>query len=348
MDFNTILEAGNLEGKRVLVRVDWNVPIENGVVMDDFRIEKSLPTIEYLQKAGAKIVLISHHDTENETLKTVFEYVKNLLPITFVEPSNLMLLENLFLNEGEKQNSRDFAVKLASKADIFVNEAFSESHREYASIVGLPKLLPSYAGLQFYEEVKQLSNAFYPKHPFLFVLGGAKFETKLPILDKFLNIADSIFVGGALANDFFKEEGQDVGSSLVSEGDFNLKEKLHPPTGGGKIILPTDTILEGTRIVDAGPKTIESLKSKVESAKFILWNGPLGEFEKGFKTSTLELAKLIADSSAETIVGGGDTLSAIKELNLLDKFSFVSTGGGAMLDFLALGTLPGIEALRRK
>lgn len=343
MDFNSILEAGNLEGKKVLVRVDWNVPIENGQVMDDFRIQKSLPTIEYLQKAGAKIVLISHHDNEHETLQTVFEYVKNILPITFVEPSDLMLLENLFQGEGEKQNSRDFAVKLASGIDIFVNEAFSESHREYASIVGLPKLLPSYSGLQFYEEVKQLSNAFYPKHPFLLVLGGAKFETKLPLLDKFLNIADNIFVGGALANDFFKEEGQDVGSSLVSQGDFNLKEKMQ----SGKIILPVDTILDGTRIVDAGPKTIESLKSKVESAKFILWNGPLGEFEKGFKTSTLELAKLIASSNAETIVGGGDTLSAIKELDLLDKFSFVSTGGGAMLDFLAVGTLPGIKALER-
>jgi len=344
MDFNSILEAGNLEGKRVLVRVDWNVPIENGQVMDDFRIQKSLPTIEYLRKAGAKIVLISHHDAEGETLQTVYEYVKNILPLTFVEPSDLVLLENLFMNEGEKQNSRDFAVKLASGIDIFVNEAFPESHREYASIVGLPKLLPSYAGLQFNEEVKQLSNAFYPKHPFLLVLGGAKFETKLSLLDKFLSIADSIFVGGALANNFFKEEGQDVGTSLVSDGDFNLKEKFQ----SGKIILPVDTILDVTRIVDAGPKTIENLKSKVENAKLILWNGPLGEFEKGYKTGTLELAKLIANSNAETIVGGGDTLSAIKELGLLEKFSFVSTGGGAMLDFLATGTLPGIEVLKRK
>jgi phosphoglycerate kinase len=344
MDFNSILEAGNLEGKKVLVRVDWNVPIENGLVADDFRIKKSLPTIEYLQKAGAKIILISHFDLDTASLRPVYEYAKVFLPLTFETESDLMLLENLRMDKGEKENSRDFAVKLASGVDMFVNEAFSESHREYASIVGLPKLLPSYAGLQFNEEVKQLSNAFYPKHPFLFILGGAKFETKFPLLDKFLNIADNIFVGGALANNFFKEQGQNVGSSLVSEGDFYLKEKLQ----SGKIILPTDTTLDGTRIVDAGPKTIESLKSKVESAKFILWNGPLGEFEKGFKTYTLELAKLIANSNAETIVGGGDTLSAIKELGLLDKFSFVSTGGGAMLQFLATGTLPGIEALRKK
>jgi len=343
MDFKIILEAENLEGKRVLVRVDWNVPIENGVVTDDFRIQKSLPTIEFLQKAGAKIILISHLDKETDSLHPVFEYVKNFLPLTFEKQSDLMLLENLRFDKGEKENSRDFAVKLASQADIFVNEAFSESHREYASIVGLPKLLPSYAGLQFYEEVKRLSNAFYPKHPFLFVLGGAKFETKLPLLDKFLNIADNIFVGGALANNFFKEQGQDVGTSLVSDGDFNLKEKLK----SGKIVLPIDTTLEGTRIVDVGTKTIEDLKNKMSDAKFILWNGPLGEFEKGFKTGTLDLAKLIASSSAETIVGGGDTLSAIKELGIMNKFSFVSTGGGAMLDFLATGTLPGIEALKR-
>ncbi len=343
MDFKTILEAGNIEGKTVLVRVDWNVPIENGKVVDDFRIKKTLPTIEYLQKAGAKIILISHHDSESENLQTVYEYVKGFLPLTFIEPSDLMLLPNLRMEKGEKENLRDLAVKLASGVDLFVNEAFSESHREYASIVGLPKLLPSFAGLQFNEEVKRLSNAFYPKHPFLFILGGAKFETKLSLIDKFLNIADDIFIGGALANNFFKAMGQDVGDSLVSDGDFGLKEKIQE----GKIILPIDTVLDGTRIEDAGPKTIENLKLRIESSKFILWNGPLGEFEKSYKTGTLELAKLIANSEAETIVGGGDTLSAIKELGLLDKFSFVSTGGGAMLDFLATGTLVGIEALKR-
>jgi len=344
MDFKTILEAGDLEGRRVLVRVDWNVPIENGEVADDFRIKKSLPTIEYLIKAGAKIILISHHDTETETLRVVYEYVKNILPITFCEPSDLILLENLFMDKGEKENSRDFAVKLASQADIFVNEAFSESHREYASVVGLPKLLPSYAGLQFNEEVKQLSSAFYPKHPFLLILGGAKFETKFPLLDKFLNIADSVFVGGALANGFLEEQGVDIGSSLVPIKDFNLKEKFQ----SGKIILPTDTVLDGSKIVDVGPKTIENLKNKINEAKFILWNGPLGEFERGYKNGTLELAKLIASSNKETILGGGDTLSAIKELGIMDKFGFVSTGGGAMLDFLATGTLPGIEALKKK
>jgi phosphoglycerate kinase len=344
MDFKTILEAGNIEGKRILVRVDWNVPIENGVVVDDFRIQKSLATIEYLIKSGAKVTLISHMDPDDASLKPVYEYAKNVLPtLTFIEQSDLVLLENLRMDKGEKENSRDFAVKLASGADIYVNEAFSASHREHASIVGLPKLLPAYAGVQFTEEVKNLSNAFYPKHPFLFILGGAKFDTKLPLMDKFLHIADDTFVGGALANNFFKEMGQDVGTSLVSEGEFNLKEKFE----GGRIILPIDKTLNGTRIVDAGPKTIENLKNKINSAKFILWNGPLGEFEKGFKDSTLELAKLVADSNAETIVGGGDTLSAIKELGLFDKFSFVSTGGGAMLDFLATGTLPGVEALKR-
>jgi phosphoglycerate kinase len=321
MDFKTILEAGNLEGKRVLVRVDWNVPLENGAVADDFRIQKSLPTIQYLQKAGAKVTLISHHDDESESLESVVKFVQKFLPLTFNEPSDLCLLPNLRMDKGEVENSRDFAVKLATNMDIFVNEAFSESHREYASIVGLPKLLPSYAGLQFTEEVKQLSNAFYPKHPFLLILGGAKFETKLPLINKFLNIADSLFIAGTNAKP-------------ASEADLRSNPK---------VIFPHGDITA----LDVDAETLDSLKQEISKAKMVLWNGPLGAFEQGYKEGTLELAKLVANSEAETIVGGGDTLASIKELNLLDKFSFVSTGGGAMLAFLSVGTLPGIEALKR-
>lgn len=341
----SILEAGNLSGRRVLVRVDWSVPTQNGKVINNFQIKKSFPTIEYLQKAGAKITLISHAERDEDSLEPIYECAKEFLPsLTFIKPSGLVLLENLRQNKDEKGNSKKFAKELASLGDIFVNEAFSVSHREHASVVGLPEILPSYAGLQLTLEVETLSKAFYPKRPFLFILGGAKFDTKLPLLKKFVHIADDIFVGGALAHNFFKELGKDIGDSLVSDGDFGLKELLNT----GKIILPDDTIVEDKKIMDAGPITLETLKARIKNSNLVLWNGPLGSYERGYKVATLELAKIIAEFGKESIIGGGDTLAAVKELDLFDKFSFVSTGGGAMLEFLAMGTLPGIEALSKK
>jgi phosphoglycerate kinase len=338
-----IAEALDLAGKKALVRVDWNVPVKDGAVVDDFRIRQALPTIELLQKAGAEITLISHFTGEGDSLRYVAEHAKRYLPeLAFNQEGRLRLMENLRLDDGEKDNSDEFSKKLSQYGDIYVNEAFSSSHRNHASIVGVPKLLPSYAGICFAREVQELSKAFYPKHPFLFILGGAKFDTKLPLLQKFAGIADDIFVGGALANNFFREMGRDVGESLVSEGDFGLKELLE----GGKIMLPEDVIDIGGKILDAGPITIEKLKEKISNAKLILWNGPLGNYENGYKVATLALAKVIAESGKESIVGGGDTLGAIDELGVLDNFSFVSTGGGAMLDFLSAGTLPGIEALK--
>jgi len=328
----SILEAGDLKGKKVLVRVDWNVPIEDGKVVDDFRIKKSLPTLEYLKGAGAKVVIATHLEPEDTDTKLLQTYV----------PKGMKLLENLRTNPGEESNSKEFAEKLASKINIYVNEAFSVSHRRHASIVGVPLYLPSYIGLQFALEIKELSKAFYPKKPFLLILGGAKFDTKLPLLKKFIHIADYIFVGGALANNFFKEQGVDIGHSLASEGNFGLKELLNT----GKIILPEDTIIKDGKILDAGPRTMENLKSIISASKLVLWNGPLGGYENGYKVATLALAKIISESSCESIIGGGDTIASIKELDLFDKFSFVSTGGGAMLDFLATGTLPGIEALK--
>lgn len=339
----SITEAGDLKDKRALVRIDWNIPLNSGKVVNDFRIKQSLPTIEYLRKAGAKVILISHRDHPESTLEPMYEHTKTFLPeLTFVEDSQLCLLENLRRNPGEQANSPEFAAELAKLGDIYVNEAFSESHRPYASIIGVPELLPSYAGLCFEKEVQELSKSFYPKHPFLFILGGAKFDTKLPLLKKFVNIADDIFVGGALANNFFKEQGKDVGASLVMEGDFGLSELMQT----GKIMLPEDSIIDGGKILDVGALTLEKLKEKISTAKLVLWNGPLGNYELGYKVSTIEVARLIAELAEESIVGGGDTLAAIQELDILDKFSFVSTGGGAMLDFLAKGTLPGIEALK--
>jgi 3-phosphoglycerate kinase len=331
MIFKTIEEAGDLLGKRVLVRVDWNVSFENGEVRDDFRIKQSLKTISFLKDKGAKVILMTHLEPETLSVDPLRKYLSE----------DVELLENLRQNSGEKENSPEFAKELAAKGDIYVNEAFSASHRKHASIIGVPKLLPSFAGFQFAEEVQQLSKAFAPSHPFLFILGGAKFETKIPLIKSFIDSADSVFVGGALAHNFFKEQGIDIKESLVSEGDFGLG----PILASGKILLPTDPVWKDEKIKDAGPETLKLLEAKIKESKFILWNGPIGYYEEGFKEGTLALAKLLSESSAEVIVGGADTLAAIKELDLFNKFYFVSTGGGAMLDFLANKTLPGIEAL---
>ena len=301
-----ITEAGNLNGKRVLVRVDWSVPMKDGRIINDYQIKATLPTLEYLKENGAKIIVATHLESENDSIESLKSYL----------PEGAELLPNLRENRGEENNSEDFSKELASKADIFVNEAFPESHRSHASIVGVPKFLPSYAGIRFSQEVNELSRAFTPAHPFGLILGGAKPETKLPLIEKFLNIADWIFVGGILAQ------------KLSIQSD--------------KIILPEGDIMA----LDANRETIENLKLKIENSKFIVWNGPLGQYETGHTQYTNELAQALANSEREVIVGGGDTLATIQNLNVLDKFSFVSTAGGAMLDFLAKGTLPGIEALR--
>jgi phosphoglycerate kinase len=348
----------DVSGKRVLVRVDWNVPLKDGKVQDDFRIRQSLPTVQFLMDRGAKVILISHLEPEEASLQPVYEHAKTLIPkLSWDDDGDVTLLENLRHNPGEKGNDPGFAASLASLGDIYVNEAFSVSHREHASVVSVPKLLPSYAGLRFMDEVKNLSRFFNPEHPFLFILGGAKFDTKLPLLKKFVNIADKIFVGGALAHNFFLVEGKNVGDSVVSKGDFDLA----PLLATGKIILPEnlrvksrdgmgydtiDHVGDRDMIVDAGPKDIEKLKGLITEAKIVLWNGPLGYYEQGFTDTTVELAKAIAESGKITVLGGADTITAISSLGLEDKYTFVSSAGGAMLDYLANETLPGIEALK--
>jgi len=209
----------------------------------------------------------------------------------------------------------------------------------------------------FDEEVQNLSVALHPQRPFLFILGGAKFETKIPLIEKFMELADTVFVGGALANNFFKEQGNEIGNSTVSTEDYNLKRYFN----SAKLMLPTDVVVvtDGVRsvkridelnaddsIMDAGPETMSALKKKINASRSVLWNGPLGLYQDGYTQPTLDLATMIADSGAQSVVGGGDTLAAIAELGIEDKLSFVSTGGGATLDFLANETLPGIEALK--
>lgn len=373
MNYKTVQDIGDVKGKRVLIRCDFNVPIADGKVVDDFRIKQALPTLNFLKDKGARVIIISHIEGESDTLRPVYEYLKTLYSISFCEDcievgkahveeckeGEMVLCENLRLYDGEKKNDQDFSKKLASLGDVYVNEAFSVSHRSHASVVGVAKLLPSFMGLQFQKEVENLSKAFNPPKPFLFILGGAKFDTKLPLVEKFLPIADTIFIGGALANDFYKAEGLEVGTSKVSDTPLDLVSLLSNP----KILIAPDVIAESSRgkqqkkptdvvadesILDAGEESIALLAKKCKEAGCILWNGPLGNYEKGFTKGTKDLAEIISHSShALSLVGGGDTLAAIAEQHLEDKFSFISTGGGAMLDFLAKGTLPGLEVLKK-
>jgi len=371
----SIKEIENLKGKKVLVRVDFNVPIKDDKIMDDFRIKSAIPTIEYLQKKGAIVILIAHiGEGAEKSLKIVATRLKKSIPgLCFIESSifsdetkkivgnlkngDVALFENLRKELGEKTNSPSFARGLSRFGEIYVNDAFSVSHRVHASIVGITKYLPSYAGFQMIEEVAHLSKAFSPKHPFLFILGGAKFDTKIPLIKKFLRDADNVFIGGAIANDFFKGKGYEIGQSLVSDGMVQVKSFFK----NKNLILPIDVVAsKGSTsrnikpndvnheesIVDIGKDTVDALGALIEKAAFILWNGPLGKYESGFGGSTEKVLKIIAKSKATSIVGGGDTVALITKLKLGDKIGFVSTGGGATLDFLAKGTLPGIKALK--
>ncbi len=339
----SIKQIGDIKGKIVIVRVDFNVLIKNGVVEDDFRIKQTLPTIDFLKEKEAKIILISHRTEKGASLHPVADYLKIKLVSDFklgaMENGEVVLLENLRNFIGEESNNDEFSKKLAKLGDIYVNDDFGTSHREHASIIGITKYLPSFMGLLFEKEFKNLSAVFKPQHPFLLILGGVKFKTKLSVLNKFSNIADEIFVGGALANNFLKAGGFDIKESIF-DPEVDIQKFLNEK----KIILPTDFLWHENKILDVGPETINNLKNLVSRAQFVLWNGPLGNYENGFDKGTLELAKIISESKAQSIIGGGDTVAAVKKVGS-EKFSFVSTAGGAMLEFLANGTLPGIKAL---
>ncbi|OGZ07040.1 MAG: phosphoglycerate kinase [Candidatus Lloydbacteria bacterium RIFCSPLOWO2_01_FULL_50_20] len=371
-----ISEQEDLAGKRVLLRVDLNVPLEAGEVRDAYRIEQSIPTIDLLRNKGARVVLLAHigKGKPEDTLGPVAKWLNKKFPLTFLDrltsPENVrvinamhdgdvVLLENLRHDPGEEKNDPSFASYLASLGDIYVNDAFGVSHRAHASVVGITALLPSYAGLLLAEEVKQLAAAFTPGHPFLFILGGAKISTKMPLLKKFLNVADHVFVGGVAANDFLKVCGHEVGRSVIDLAEldgiksYSAHERLILPSDvvvkneAGAEVRGVDGVAEGDMIVDVGTKTIQGLEEIVARAALIVWNGPLGYYEAGYTEGTRELLSLIANSRATSIIGGGDTVALINEMGFSDRFSFVSTGGGAMLDYLANETLPGIDALTK-
>lgn len=355
----TIRDIKIFENIPVLVRTVMNVPVKNGCVMNEHRLRSAIPTINFLTDRGARVILISHiGDKGTETLEPVAKSLGKLIrnvsffgetvgertraKVRDLSPGHILVLENLRRNRGEKMNDEEFARELAMLADLFVQDSFDTCHRAHASIIGVPKFLPSYAGMLLEEEIQELSRALAPKHPALAVIGGVKFGTKEPVISALLKKYDHVFVGGALANDFLKASGQEIGKSLVSIADpANIKKLLV----NKKLLLPIDSVMKDGHILDHGPKTTALLNNLVKKMKTILWNGPLGNYESGFVTATDALAYAVASSKAYSVVGGGDTVASIEHLGLLPQFSFVSTGGGAMLDFLAHGTLLGIAAL---
>ncbi len=374
------LEKDDLKGKRVLLLLDLNVPIVDGQVSDTYRIEKVIGTVDFLREKEAQIIILSHiEDKEGNptTLLPVLDYLNGYFKVEFsksfftaeavdkilkMKSKDVLLFENVRNDPGEVKNDPEFAKKLAQMADLYVNDAFSVSHRSHASIVGVPEFLPHYAGLQMRQEIEHLSKIFNPDHPFVFILGGAKFETKLPLIRKYLQVADNVFVGGALANDLFKEKGYEVGTSLVSKEEIDLKDILSSP----KLSIPADVtatkdgqsvskaaneVEKDEYISDVGDQTINQLDLLLKNARSVVWNGPLGNYEAGFEQKTESLAKMISEKTLHggfmSIIGGGDTVAAIQNLGIDHNFSFVSTGGGAMIDFLVDETLVGIEALKK-
>lgn len=370
----SILEMPDVMGKCVIVRSSLDVPIKDGVVQNAFRVKKALPTIQYLTERGAKVILLTHvgRDPHNTVLPLVsvleaactLKYIPHLIDpsipeaIASLENGTVLLLENLRSKEEEESNDSEFARTLASYGDYYVNDAFAVSHRAHASIVGIPAHIPGFGGITFMEEFENLSKALVPDIPSLFILGGAKFETKEPLVEKYADHYTNTFIGGALANDFLKGKGYEVGASVLSPVDLSQSPLLKK----NNVLLPCDVVVErngakceventdvqaGEKILDAGTNTIALLAPFIKDAKTILWNGPLGYYESGYDAGTKACAKLIAESEAFSIVGGGDTVAAIESLGIQDSFGFLSTAGGAMLEFLEKQSLPGIDILKR-
>ncbi len=373
-----IYDIQKLHGVKVLVSAPLNEPVENGVVSGDFRLRRTIPTIKFLTDAGAIVIVCGHIGREQtETLKPIYKELKKYFSsISFsseavgsvaqdnvnrLKSGDVLVLENLRKYNGEIENDKVFASELSKLADIFVQDAFDTSHRKHASIVGIPEILPAYAGILLVNEVRELSKALVPRHKAVAIIGGAKFATKEPVLEKLLSIYDSVVVGGALANDFLAVKGYSLGMSLMSGADL---ESVKTILNKENIVIPIDAVVAKPQddislahnssldfissteaILDAGPETRLQTNTIIKNAETILWNGPLGHYENGFTEGTKSLAEAIASSTAYSIVGGGDTITAIEELGISEHFSFISTGGGAMLDFLTHGTLLGIDAI---
>ncbi len=357
----TIQYISNLKNKKVLLRVDFDVPVsDKGEIQELFRIKKQKETLNYLLEHAANVVMVAHISDESihKSFVTLISQLQILLgreinfiksvaeiPNALVNNSNLYLLDNIRQNEDEEKNDPEFARHLAQEFDYYVNNDFAVCHRNHASVSAITKFLPSYAGLLIEQEVSQLNKIIEaPKDGKVIIMGGAKASTKVPVIKHLIDKAEMILVGGVVANDMLKENGQDMGSSVVDADVHELLAglDLHDP----RLVIPKDFIVFDNKILDIGDQTMRHYMEIVAKAKLIVWNGPLGLFENPiFAKGTNEIAQAIVNSSAFKIIGGGDTISAVDTIGLLDKFDFVSTGGGAMLAFLADVKLPGLEAL---
>jgi len=384
------LEDFEFQNKRVLLRCDFNVPLsEKREILDDFRIRKTLPTIEYLKQKQAKIILISHlGDSEKGkekkySLKPIASRLEELLnqKINFIpdclgrnvekkiekmKAAEVILLENLRFYPEEKENEPNFVRKLAQLGDIFVQDGFGVCHRSHASVVGIPRILPAACGFLLAEEIAILSQVLEnPDRPLIVIIGGVKISTKIELVRQFLERADHLLLGGKIANTLLKVKGLYIKEPWEEEEEKLLKvlerinltnPKLHLPVDGIIALSSLEerylrqgavgTLRKEEEIFDIGPETIETFKKIIELAKMIVWNGPLGYFEKPpFDKGTTEIAKAIVESDAFSIAGGGETIEFINKNGLTEKFNHISTGGGAMLDFLSGQLLPGIEVL---
>lgn len=399
LSLQKLIEEKKIKGQRVLVRVDFNVPLDSeGVITDDKRILESIPTIKAITSNGGKCILMSHlgrpkgEKNPKYSLSVVAEYLSNVLnkPVLFsddcisednvnvineMKEGDVLLLENLRFYKEEEKNDTEFAEKLAQYGDIYINDAFGTAHRAHASTVGVTKFIKiCAAGYLMEKELKYLSSAIAdPKRPLCAILGGSKISGKIDVLENLLNVADTILIGGGMMFTFYKALGYNIGKSILEEDKVSLAKEIleKVKTSKTKFELPEDVLMAdkfdkdahtkemfSDRItsdfndwigVDIGPKTIHKYKEEILRSNTIIWNGPMGVFEIDiFATGTIEIAKALAEATqkgAVTIVGGGDSASAIAKAKLEDKVTHVSTGGGASLEFLEGKKLPGVEAL---
>ncbi len=391
MKIKSIKQVGNLAGKRVLLRVDFNVPVKKGRILDDYKIRRGLATIQFLLKNKAKIILVTHlgrplarkltdERRKEYSLKPVATRLNKLLcqKVKFIpdiegfeaataagkmKAGEIALLENIRFVTGEKENSRRLSKSLAQLADFYVNDAFAVSHRKHASVAAIKNYLPSFAGLLLAEEVVNLSRVFNGREPLVAVVGGVKIDTKLPLLKKLHRRAYRILVGGALANNFLAARGFEIGRSVADEESVKLARKIkykniilpvdavvsHRRDGSQATVKPINRIIKLDYIYDIGPGTIRLYADFIRKAQTLIWNGPLGWFEnEKFKHGTLSIARLIAARSrgrAFGVVGGGETVEALRLTRSAGYVDWVSTGGGAMLSFLAGQPMPGLKGI---